>query len=235
MASHIKIEGDRVTVVEEVVSRVVHLDDWMESVVRGKYPTLSMTLPPNCILTYLSEKRAIFVTAAAPTRRTILRRKDPDTNEYVSSTLALPWVVFVHVFNLEGGLSTHHRTSLFFSNSRPTSWESNVDIPPLHNVGPSDGYVCLGDNFILDMNKSLADKVTEIENHFWLAPFNLDLGPYEDSTSLRNVGGSYKSWESRSRRNAAFIYKQVSWTRDSLGYYVNPSRLTESGDVIVRL
>lgn len=228
MASHIKIEGDTVTIVEEVVARTVHLDEWMNKVASGKQPTVELTLPENSLFASVGAKRAILVTATAPMKRTILRRKNQDEVGYVSSTLAMPWVVFVHVFNFEGGLSTHHRTQIFFSSVRPKGWDSYVGIPPLHNVGASDGYVCLGDEFRLNMGLPLAEKVAEIERHFWTAPFNFDLGPYEDGVNLQNVGGGYRSWAYRSSRKAAFIHQDIKWGHDSLDYYVKPNALLES-------
>ena len=137
----LRIEGDLVSLVTEVIDREVTLPDLLTELTSSQV-AITPRLPTGCRFWLRSgtTDRQVFVLEQAPSRRTIeyhaSRRHD---SEPVTYRLALPYVVFV-VSTLGDqieGLSTYFRTEPI------GSLDATLFCSTLPNTS-DDGIVCLG-------------------------------------------------------------------------------------------
>ena len=137
----LRIEGDLVSLVSEVIDREVALPDLLAELTTTQVQ-LSPRLPTGCRFWFRAgtTDRQVFVAEQAPMRRTIeyhaSRRHDSEPTSY---RIALPYVVFVvstYGEQIEG-LSTYFRTAPL------RSLDDQLCCSTLPNTN-DDGIVCLG-------------------------------------------------------------------------------------------
>ncbi len=202
------IDGDRVAIVTETVRKEISLEEFVAAVSESG-SAISLSFPPNSALVAKKGSRTIYVTAHAPQVRSI-RRKASRGNGLINADLAFPWVVFVHIFRTNDAAGDVHEGSyVFFANKFPDSWDALVCPAKINNVHNS-GKICLGYGFTMRVEEPAAKKASDVENHFWSATFNHDL-----SWSMNEVGGSYREWANRTRKDPSFITK-ADWASRSL-------------------
>jgi hypothetical protein len=187
----LRIEGDLVSLVSEVIDREVTLPDLLTELTSTGV-AITPRLPTGCRYWLRSHDadRQVFVIEQAPSRRTIeyhaSRRAD---SEPVSYRIALPYVVFVVSTTGEQieGLSTYFRTEPVGS----------LDAVLLCSTLPNtsdDGRVCLGS--VRVAGASVGERVDALIGAFWASRFNQDLRRHP----LPFAGG-FRAWASRSRRD----------------------------------
>ena len=187
----LRIEGDLVSLISEVIDREVALPDLLAELTTTQVQ-LSPRLPTGCrfwVRTGTTD-RQVFVAEQAPMRRTIeyhaSRRHDSEPTSY---RIALPYVVFVvstYGEQLEG-LSTYFRTAPL------RSLDDQLCSSTLPNTN-DDGIVCLGS--VRVGGATVGERVDALIGAFWASRFNQDLRRHPLPFS-----GGFRSWASRSRRD----------------------------------
>jgi hypothetical protein len=187
----LRIEGDLVSLVTEVIDREVTLPDLLTELTTA---TVAMTpaLPTGCRLWLRSgtTDRQVFVVEQAPSRRTVSYHASARANaEPASYRIALPYVVFV--VSLYGeqieGLSTYFR-------AQPIgSLDATLLCSTLPNTS-DDGLVCLGS--VRVSGRSVGERVDALLAAYWASRFNQDLRRHPLPFS-----GGFRAWASRSRRD----------------------------------
>lgn len=186
----LRIEGDLVSLVSEVVDREVNLPDLLAELSANQLAT-SPRLPTGCRFWLRSgTDRQVFVVEQPPTRRTIEyqanRRYGSEPTTY---RLALPYVVFVvstYADQIEG-LSNYFRTEPI------DSLDATLLCSTLPNTS-DDGLVCLGT--VRVTGASVGHRIDALIGAFWASRFNQDLRRHP----LPFTGG-LRAWASRSRRD----------------------------------
>ncbi len=187
----LRIEGDLVSLVSEVIDREVALPDLLAELTTTQVQ-LSPRLPTGCRFWIRpgTTDHQVFVAEQAPMRRTIeyhaSRRHD---SEPTSFRIALPYVVFVvstYGEQLEG-LSTFFRTAPL------RSLDDGLSCSTLPNTN-DDGIVCLGS--VRVSGATVGERVDALIGAFWASRFNQDLRRHPLPFS-----GGFRSWASRSRRD----------------------------------
>ena len=187
----LRIEGDLVSLVTEVIDREVALSDLLAELTTTQVQ-LSPRLPTGCRFWFRAgtTDRAVFVAEQAPMRRTIeyhaSRRHDSEPTSY---RIALPYVVFVvsTIGEQIEGLSTYFRTQPI------ASLDATLLCSTLPNTN-DDGIVCLGSVRI--SGATVGERVDALIGAFWASRFNQDLRRHPLPFS-----GGFRSWASRSRRD----------------------------------
>ena len=187
----LRIEGDLVSLVTEVIDREVSLPDLLTELTTA---TVAMTprLPTGCRFWIRSgtTDRSVFVLEQPPSRRTIeyhaSRRHDSEPTTY---RLALPYVVFVvsTIGDQIEGLATYFRTQPI------ASLDATLLCSTLPNTS-DDGVVCLGS--VRVGGQSVGERVDALIGAFWASRFNQDLRRHPLPFS-----GGFRAWASRSRRD----------------------------------
>ena len=189
--TYLRIEGDLVSLVSEVVDREVTLPDLLAELSQS-HLAITPRLPAGCRLWLRSGTtgRQVFVVEQAPGRRTIEYHASTRVGaEPVSYRVALPYVVFVvstHGEQIEG-LATFFRTEPVDS----------LDAPLLCSTLPNtsdDGNVCLGS--VRVSGASVGERVDALLAAFWSSRFNSDIRRHP----LPFTGG-FRAWASRSRHD----------------------------------
>ncbi len=189
--TYLRIEGDLVSLVSEVVDREVTLPDLLEQLSSSQL-AITPRLPAGCRLWLRSGTtgRQVFVVEQAPGRRTIEYHASTRVGaEPVSYRVALPYVVFVvstHGEQIEG-LATFFRTEPVDS----------LDAPLLCSTLPNtsdDGTVCLGS--VRVGGAGVGERVDALLAAFWSSRFNSDIRRHP----LPFTGG-FRAWASRSRHD----------------------------------
>jgi hypothetical protein len=187
----LRIEGDLVSLVTEVIDREVTLPDLLTELTTATVST-TPRLPTGCRYWIRSgtTDRSVFVVEQAPSRRTIeyhaSRRHD---SEPVTYRLAVPYVVFVvsTIGDQIEGLSTYFRTQPI------ASLDATLLCSTLPNTS-DDGVVCLGSVHV--SGRSVGERVDALIGAFWGSRFNQDLRRHPLPFS-----GGFRAWASRSRRD----------------------------------
>ncbi len=187
----LRIEGDLVSLVSEVIDREVALPDLLAELTTTQVQA-SPRLPTGCRFWIRSgaADRQVFVVEQAPMRRTIeyhaSRRYD---SEPTSHRLALPYVVFVVSTSAEQieGLATYFRTAPI------RSLDDALLCSTLPNTN-DDGIVCLGS--VRVSGATVGERVDALIGAFWASRFNQDLRRHPLSFS-----GGFRAWAARSRRD----------------------------------
>ncbi len=189
--AYLRIEGDLVSLVSEVVDREVALPDLLAELTTTQVQ-LSPRLPTGCRfwLRAGTTDRAVFVAEQAPMRRTIeyhaSQRHDSEPTSY---RIALPYVVFV-VSTTGGqieGLATYFRTAPL------RSLDDQLSCSTLPNTN-DDGIVCLGS--VRVSGATVGERVDALIGAFWASRFNQDLHRHPLPFS-----GGFRAWATRSRRD----------------------------------
>jgi hypothetical protein len=187
----LRIEGDLVSLVSEVIDREVALPDLLAELTTTQVQ-LSPRLPTGCRFWFRAgtTDRQVFVAEQGPMRRTIeyhaSRRHDSEPTSY---RIALPYVVFVvstYGEQIEG-LSTYFRTAPL------RSLDDQLCCSTLPNTN-DDGIVCLGS--VRVSGATVGERVDALIGAFWASRFNQDLRRHPLPFS-----GGFRSWASRSRRD----------------------------------
>jgi hypothetical protein len=187
----LRIEGDLVSLVSEVIDREVTLPDLLTELTTTQV-ALTPRLPTGCRFHVRSgtTDRQVFVVEQAPARRTIEYHANRRHGaEPVTYRLAVPYVVFVVATfgdQIEG-LSTFFRTAPIAS----------LDAPLFSSTLPNtndDGIVCLGS--VRVSGASVGERVDALIGAFWASRFNQDLRRHPLPFS-----GGFRAWASRSRRD----------------------------------
>ena len=187
----LRIEGDLVSLVSEVIDREVALPDLLAELTTTQVQ-LSPRLPTGCRFWVRSgtTDRQVFVAEQAPMRRTIeyhaSRRHDSEPTSY---RIALPYVVFVvstYGEQLEG-LATYFRTAPL------RSLDDGLSSSTLPNT-TDEGLVCLGS--VRVSGATVGERVDALIGAFWASRFNQDLRRHPLPFS-----GGFRAWASRSRRD----------------------------------
>ena len=189
--TYLRIEGDLVNLVSEVVDREVALPDLLDELTSVQLQ-LSPRLPTGCRFWLRSgtTDRQVFVVEQPPARRTIEyhvnRRHGSEPTSY---RLALPYVVFVvsTIGDQIEGLSTYFRTQPI------ASLDATLLCSTLPNTS-DDGVVCLGS--VRVTGTSVGERVDALIGAFWGSRFNQDLRRHPLPFS-----GGFRAWASRSRRD----------------------------------
>jgi len=187
----LRIEGDLVSLISEVIDREVTLPDLLAELTTAQV-AMTPRLPTGCRFWVRSgtTDRSVFVVEQPPSRRTIeyhaSRRHDSEPTQY---RLALPYVVFVvsTIGDQIEGLSTYFRTQPI------ASLDATLLCSTLPNTS-DDGVVCLGS--VRVGGRSVGERVDALIGAFWASRFNQDLRRHPLPFS-----GGFRAWASRSRRD----------------------------------
>jgi hypothetical protein len=187
----LRIEGDLVSLVTEVIDREVTLPDLLTELTTVQV-AMTPRLPTGCRFWIRSgtTDRQVFVVEQPPSRRTIeyhaSRRRDSEPTTY---RLAVPYVVFVvsTIGDQIEGLSTYFRTQPI------ASLDATLFSSTLPNTN-DDGIVCLGS--VRVGGSSVGERVDALIGAFWASRFNQDLRRHPLPFS-----GGFRAWASRSRRD----------------------------------
>jgi hypothetical protein len=189
--TYLRIEGDLVSLVSEVVDREVTLPDLLAELSQS-HLAITPRLPAGCRLWLRSgtTDRQVFVVEQAPGRRTIEYHASTRVGaEPVTYRVALPYVVFVvatHGEQIEG-LATYFRTEPI------ASLDAALLCSTLPNTS-DDGNVCLGS--VRVSGASVGERVDALLAAYWASRFNSDLRRHP----LPFTGG-FRAWASRSRHD----------------------------------
>ena len=189
--TYLRIEGDLVSLVSEVIDREVTLPDLLTELTASQV-AITPTLPIGCRLWLRSgtTDREVFVVEQAPSRRTIsYHASSRAEREPVSYRLALPYVVFVVSTYREQieSLATYFRTEPLGS----------LDAVLLCSTLPNtsdDGMVCLGS--VRVAGQSVGERVDALLAAYWASRFNQDLRRHPLPFS-----GGFRAWAARSRHD----------------------------------
>jgi len=187
----LRIEGDLVSLVTEVIDREVTLPDLLTELTTAQVAT-TPRLPTGCRFWIRSgtTDRQVFVVEQPPSRRTIeyhaSRRRESEPTTY---RLAVPYVVFVvwTIGDQVEGLATYFRTQPI------ASLDATLLCSTLPNTN-DDGVVCLGS--VRVSGASVGERVDALIGAFWGSQFNQDLRRHPLPFS-----GGFRAWASRSRRD----------------------------------
>jgi hypothetical protein len=187
----LRIEGDLVSLVTEVIDREVNLPDLLTELTTATVTT-TPRMPTGCRYWIRSgaTDRQVFVVEQPPSRRTIeyhaSRRHDSEPTTY---RLAVPYVVFVvwTIGEQVEGLATYFRTQPI------ASLDATLLCSTLPNTN-DDGVVCLGS--VRVSGASVGERVDALIGAFWASRFNQDLRRHPLPFS-----GGFRAWASRSRRD----------------------------------
>jgi hypothetical protein len=189
--TYLRIEGDLVSLVSEVIDREVVLADLLAELTTTQVQ-ITPRLPTGCRFWVRSgaADRQVFVVEQAPMRRTIeYQASRRYGTEPVIHRLALPYVVFVVSTAGEQieGLATYFRAAPLRS----------LDDPLYHSCLPNtsdEGLVCLGS--VRVGGATVGERVDALIGAFWASRFNQDLRRHPLPFS-----GGFRSWAARSRRD----------------------------------
>jgi len=187
----LRIEGDLVSLVTEVIDREVTLPDLLTELTSSQV-AISPRLPTGCRFWLRSgtTDRQVFVLEQQPSRRTIeYHANRRHGSEPTSYRLALPYVVFVvsTIGDQIEGLSTYFRTEPI------GSLDATLFCSTLPNTS-DDGIVCLGS--VRVTGASVGERIDALVGAFWASRFNQDLRRHPMPFS-----GGFRAWASRSRRD----------------------------------
>ena len=187
----LRIEGDLVSLVTEVIDREVILPDLLVELTSSQL-AITPRLPTGCRfwLRAGTTSRCVFVIEQPPQRRTIEylvnRRYGAEPTTY---RLALPYVVFVvttYGDQIEG-------VATFFRTAPIDSLDATLFCSTLPNTS-DDGLVCLGS--VRVSGASVGERVDALIGAFWSSRFNQDLRRHPLPFS-----GGFRAWATRSRRD----------------------------------
>ncbi len=189
--TYLRIEGDLVSLVTEVIDREVTLPDLLTELTSSQV-AISPRLPTGCRFWLRSgtTDRQVFVLEQQPSRRTIeYHANRRHGSEPTSYRLALPYVVFVvsTIGDQIEGLSTYFRTEPI------GSLDATLFCSTLPNTS-DDGIVCLGS--VRVTGTSAGERIDALVGAFWASRFNQDLRRHPMPFS-----GGFRAWASRSRRD----------------------------------
>lgn len=187
----LRIEGDLVSLVTEVIDREVTLPDLLTELTTAQV-AMTPRLPTGCRFWIRSgtTDRQVFVVEQPPSRRTIeyhaSRRRESEPTTY---RLVVPYVVFVvsTISDQIEGVSTYFRTQPI------ASLDATLCCSTLPNTN-DDGIVCLGS--VRVSGSSVGERVDALIGAFWASRFNQDLRRHPLPFS-----GGFRAWASRSRRD----------------------------------
>jgi hypothetical protein len=187
----LRIEGDLVSLVTEVIDREVTLPDLLTELTSTQV-AITPRLPTGCRFWLRSHDadRQVFVVEQAPSRRTIeYHANHRYGTEPTSYRLAVPYVVFVVSTIAEQieGLSTYFRTEPI------SSLDATLLCSTLPNTS-DDGLVCLGS--VRVTGASVGERIDALVGAFWASRFNQDLRRHPLPFS-----GGFRAWAARSRRD----------------------------------
>jgi hypothetical protein len=186
----LRIEGDLVSLVTEVIDREVTLPDLLTELTSSQV-AISPRLPTGCRFWLRSgtTDRQVFVVEQPPMRRTIEYHANRRRSEPTSYRLALPYVVFVvsTIGDQIEGVSTYFRTEPI------GSLDATLFCSTLPNTS-DDGIVCLGS--VRVTGASVGERIDALVGAFWASRFNQDLRRHPMPFS-----GGFRAWASRSRRD----------------------------------
>ena len=187
----LRIEGDLVSLVTEVIDREVTLPDLLTELTSSQV-AISPRLPTGCRFWFRAgtTDRQVFVVEQAPMRRTIeYHANRRHGSEPTSYRLALPYVVFVvsTIGDQIEGLSTYFRTEPI------GSLDATLFCSTLPNT-TDDGIVCLGS--VRVSGATVGERIDALVGAFWASRFNQDLRRHPMPFS-----GGFRAWASRSRRD----------------------------------
>ena len=187
----LRIEGDLVSLVTEVIDREVALPDLLTELTSSQV-AISPRLPTGCRFWLRSgtTDRQVFVVEQQPSRRTIeYHANRRHSSEPTSYRLALPYVVFVvsTIGDQIEGVSTYFRTEPI------GSLDATLFCSTLPNTS-DDGIVCLGS--VRVSGASVGERIDALVGAFWGSRFNQDLRRHPMPFS-----GGFRAWASRSRRD----------------------------------
>ncbi len=189
--TYLRIEGDLVSLVSEVVDREVTLPDLLAELSQS-HLAITPRLPAGCRLWLRSGTtgRQVFVVEQAPGRRTIEYHASTRAGaEPVTYRVALPYVVFVvatYGEQIEG-------LAAFFRTEPIASLDAALLCSTLPNTS-DDGLVCLGS--VRVSGAGVGERVDALLAAFWSSTFNSDLRRHP----LPFTGG-FRAWASRSRHD----------------------------------
>lgn len=231
--SYIKIENELVTVINESVERSVRLEDWLP-LIEKRSPVLLPVLPQST--------RAIWwdPTDIASQKLMLMMEQQPQTirlnMQGHTKVLSIPWTRFVFYASTPGP-------------TRPLSWrledyrifwsKNRYQDPSAHDMIKAllpnvygDGRICFGSTGAR-ADQSLADRLDQTVNEFYISAFNHDLGidypnrwrgfaPWIRMTERNpNAWMDWPDWESGR-------FGEFSWNTLNEGYFRNTtSRLDE--------
>jgi hypothetical protein len=187
----LRIEGDLVSLVSEVIDREVALPDLLTELTTTQVQ-VTPRLPTGCRFWIRSGAydRQVFVVEQAPMRRTITYHASARYgSEPVPYRLALPYVVFVvgTIGEQIEGLATYFRTAPL------RSLDDSLFASCLPNT-TDEGLVCLGS--VRVVGATVGERVDALIGAYWASRFNQDLRRHPLPFS-----GGFRSWASRSRRD----------------------------------
>lgn len=186
----VRIEGDLVSLVTEMVEREVLLSDFQAELSRSRLAA-SPRLPSGTRFWFHagSTDRSVVVVEQEPGYRTIEYLANRHDSEPVTYRLALPYVVFVVSVMSEQILSL----SCFFRTAPLRSIDDPLLCATMPNTDAS-GAVCLGTVRVTGV--SLADRIDALIAAFWGSRFNADIRRHPLPFS-----GGLRAWATRSRRD----------------------------------
>ena len=187
----LRIEGDLVSLVTEVIDREVSLPDLLTELTTA---TVAMTprLPTGCRFWIRSgtTDRQVFVLEQPPSRRTIEYHASRAVLQRTDQLSARP-----AVRRLRGLLRSATRSRgcpPFFRTQPIASLDATLLCSTLPNTS-DDGVVCLGS--VRVNGRSVGERVDALIGAFWASRFNQDLRRHPLPFS-----GGFRAWASRSRR-----------------------------------
>ena len=189
--TYLRIEGDLVSLMTEVIDREVLLPDLLTELSRSQ-PTLSPRLPTGTRFWLRSgtTDRQVFVVEQPPGRRTIeyhaSRRHDSEPTSY---RLALPYVVFV-VSTIAEQIES---LACYFRTTAIRTFDDPLECSTLPNTN-DDGLVCLGS--VRVSGATVGERIDALIGAFWTSRFNQDLRRHPLPFS-----GGQRTWAARSRRD----------------------------------
>lgn len=189
--TYLRIEGDLVSLVSEVVDREVLLPDLLTELARSQ-PNVSPRLPTGTRFWLRSgtTDRQVFVVEQPPGRRTIeyhaSRRHDSEPTSY---RLAVPYVVFV----VSTAAEQIESLACYFRTAPIRSIDDPLECSTLPNTN-DDGLVCLGS--VRVSGATVGERIDALIGAFWTSRFNQDLRRHPLPFS-----GGLRTWAARSRRD----------------------------------
>ena len=186
----VRIEGDLVSLVTEMVEREVLLSDFQSELSRSRL-AVSPRLPAGTRfwLHAGSADRSVIVVEQEPGYRTIEYLANRYESEPVTYRLALPYVVFVVSLMADQIMSL----SCFFRTAPLRSLDDQLLAATMPNTDVS-GVVCLGT--VRVSGASLGERIEGLIAAFWGSRFNADIRRHPLPFS-----GGLRAWAARSRRD----------------------------------
>jgi hypothetical protein len=202
MPTMIEINGDLVSVIDRSVRATISLADWLPKI-EHRCPIYTPVLPSNCRALWwdpsdLAHQKMVVLLEVAP----FISNLDLDGTPH---RLTMPWTRFIFFMethnphdNNAWRMEDYH---IYWSKSRytnPTAKDMIVALLP--NVY-EDGRICFGSTGA-SANQSLADRLDQIVNEFYISRFNHDL-------NIRRPN-NWRGWAAWER---ATIANQNCWTQ----------------------